>query len=319
MKALITGVTGFVGPYLTRSFADAGIACVGLGRDEKSMPPVAEYIDCDIRDFAALKNVVASEKPDFIVHLAAITSVPFSFQNPGLTYAVNVEGTVSLFEAVRELGISPRILNVSSAHVYGTANAEAGPFSEKSSLHPESPYASSKAAAELIANDYARSYGMNILQVRAFNHTGPGQSDSFVVSHFARQIAAIELGLQEPVMRVGNLHPKRDFSDVRDVTAAYVSVLREGRAGETYNVCSGVLRPVQEILDVLIDISKCKIEVKVDSTLTRKIEVLELGGDPQKLLAVTSWKPRISLRTTLEDLLSYWKKRLADERNSAGT
>jgi GDP-4-dehydro-6-deoxy-D-mannose reductase len=120
-------------------------------------------------------------------------------------------------------------------------------------------------------------------------------------------------------MRVGNLHPKRDFSDVRDVTAAYVSVLREGRAGEIYNVCSGVLRPVQEILDVLIDISKCKIEVKVDSTLTRKIEVLELGGDPQKLLAVTSWKPRISLRTTLEDLLSYWKKRLADERNSAGT
>jgi GDP-4-dehydro-6-deoxy-D-mannose reductase len=321
LKALITGIAGFVGPYLTSHLMANSIDCTGISlgsvEGSVSLPASVPIFNADIRERSAIENILREVQPDYLIHLAAITSVPFSFSEPALTYEINVNGTLSVLEAVRRVSTRTRVLNVSSAHVYGTSDTGTKGFTEQAALCPESPYATSKAAAEMIAADYARSSGVDVLMARAFNHTGPGQSPIFVASDFAKQVAAIKLGLAEPVIRTGNLNAKRDFSDVRDVVAGYLALLKRGRKGEVYNICSGSLYSVREVLEHLIAFSGVEVRVEVDPAKVRKTEVLQLGGNCSKIKEHTGWAPTIPMEMTLKDLLEYWTSELGNSPSTA--
>jgi GDP-4-dehydro-6-deoxy-D-mannose reductase len=225
MKAFVTGLTGFVGPHLARMLVGKGCEVVGLGfRNDnagsvQSLPNGVSVVNTDIRDYAGLRHILEDARPDYVYHLAAISSVVTSFKDPRLTYEVNVGGTLNLFEALRELEIRPRIVHVSTAHVYRSIHTEEG-LDEDSPVHLLTPYATSKFMCEALATQYVEAYGFQAMTVRPFNHVGPGQPTGFVCSDFARQIAAIKLGQAEPVLHVGNLAPVRDFTDVRDTVEA---------------------------------------------------------------------------------------------------
>jgi GDP-4-dehydro-6-deoxy-D-mannose reductase len=243
-------------------------------------------------------------QPAQVYHLAALSSVAASFQDPTPTYQTNVMGTLHLLDALRRLAPASRTLVVSSAEVYGGLT---NPLPESTPLAPASPYAASKAAAEMIAIQHHRAYGLHVVRARSFNHTGPGQTARFAVSAFARQIARIEVARQAPVLGVGNLAARRDFLDVRDVAQAYMALVRLGAAGEVYNVCSGRAVALQALLDGLLSLAKVGIDVERDPALDRPVDVPELRGDPARLQAATGWRPEIPLEQTLADVLAYWR------------
>jgi GDP-4-dehydro-6-deoxy-D-mannose reductase len=213
-------------------------------------------------------------------------------------------GTLHLLDALRRHAPAARTLVVSSAEVYGGLTS---PLPETTPLAPASPYAASKAAAEMIALQHFRAYGLPVVRARSFNHTGPGQTARFAVSAFARQIARIEVARQAPVLGVGNLSARRDFLDVRDVAAAYLALARLGAAGEAYNVCSGKAVALQTLRDGLLANAKVGIDVERDPALDRPVDVPELRGDPTRLQAATGWRPEIPLEQTLLDVLAYWR------------
>ena len=315
MKAFVTGLTGFVGPHLARMLVGKGCEVVGLGfRNDnagsvQSLPNGVSVVNTDIRDYAGLRQILEDARPDYVYHLAAISSVVTSFKDPRLTYEVNVGGTLNLFEALRELEIRPRIVHVSTAHVYRSIHTEEG-LDEDSPVHLLTPYATSKFMCEALATQYVEAYGFQAMTVRPFNHVGPGQPTGFVCSDFARQIAAIKLGQAEPVLHVGNLAPVRDFTDVRDTVEAYWIVATQGIPGEVYNV--GSQRPIsmQEIVSMLCNLAGVQVRIEVDPEKFRPIETLRLFGNSSKVRAL-GWKPRIELEQTLKDILDYWLAALA--------
>jgi GDP-4-dehydro-6-deoxy-D-mannose reductase len=315
MRAFVTGLTGFVGPHLARMLVGKGFEVVGLGFQSENTGPVqslpkgASAVNIDIRDYAGLRQILKDAQPDQVYHLAAISNVVTSFKNPRLTYDVNVGGTLNLFEALRELDIRPRIVHVSTAHVYRSIETEAG-LDEDSPIRLLTPYATSKFMCEALATQYVEAFGFQTMTVRPFNHVGPGQPTGFVCSDFARQIAAIKLGQAEPVLHVGNLAPVRDFTDVRDTVEAYWMVATQGVSGEVYNV--GSQRPVsmQEIVSMLCKLAGVQVRIEVDSEKFRPIETLRLFGNSSKVRAL-GWKPRIELEQTLKDILDWWLAALA--------
>lgn len=303
-KAFITGVSGFVGPYLVKHLAASGFDVFGVDRRGNDVDGcVVEK--CDVTDAAAVAEVVKRVSPDLVFHLAGQSSVARSWKEPGLTQKVNVDGFRNLLDSVAAAGISPRILLVSSAEVYGIPKEL--PILEACPISPISPYGESKVEQERIALEHVKG-GMHIVISRSFNHTGPGQPPEFVCSNFARQVAEIEKGLQPPVIKVGNLEIKRDFSDVRDVVKAYLLLLERGKPGEVYNVCSGSAFTISDVLGKLARLSKAKFGVKQESSRVMDNTVPVLHGDHSKLTAATGWKPMISLDKTLTDLLAYWRK-----------
>jgi len=276
MKAFVTGLTGFVGPHLARMLVGKGFEVVGLGfQSEKngpvqSLPKGASAVNIDIRDYAGLRQILKNVQPDQVYHLAAISNVVTSFKDPRLTYDVNVGGTLNLFEALRELDIRPRIVHVSTAHVYRSIETEVG-LDEDSPVRLLTPYATSKFMCEALAAQYVEAFGFQTMAVRPFNHVGPGQPTGFVCADFARQIAAIKLGQAEPVLHVGNLAAVRDFTDVRDTVEAYWMVATQGVPGEVYNV--GSQRPIsmQEIVSMLCDLAGVQVRIEVDPEKFRPI------------------------------------------------
>lgn len=304
MKALITGVSGFVGPYLVKHLAANGFGAFGIDR-AGSVIDGCVVEKCDITDSEAVANVVKRVQPDFIFHLAGQSSVAMSWKEPELTKAINVGGTKNILDAVAAAGINPKILIVSSAEVYGVAKKF--PTAENHPLQPVSPYGESRVEQEKVALDYFRR-GLQVIIARSFNHTGPGQPSGLVCSSFAKQLAGIGKGKQPAVVKVGDLKVVRDFTDVRDVVKAYLLLLQKGRSGEVYNVCSGKASSVGEVLGMLMKLSG--LTVKVEQERSRLIEraIPVLHGDNSKLAAATGWKPKISLGETLSDLLDYWKK-----------
>jgi GDP-4-dehydro-6-deoxy-D-mannose reductase len=230
--------------------------------------------------------------------------VATSFEDPEPTYQTNVMGTLHLLDALRRHAPGARALVVSSAEVYGGLTT---PLPESTPLSPASPYAASKAAAEMIAIQHHRAYGLQVVRARSFAHTGPGQTARFAVSAFARQIARIEVARQAPVLAVGNLAARRDFLDVRDVARAYLALLHLGEAGEVYNVCSGRAVALQELLDGLLALARVGIDVEHDPALDRPVDVPELRGDPTRIMAATGWRPEVPLQQTLSDVLTYWR------------
>lgn len=317
MKALVTGARGFVGPHLIELLLRKGVeVCALVYQNDRlehgaELPEAVRLVEGDIRDGGLLASLLRGLAPDQIYHLAGITNVPLSVRKPRLTYSVNLEGTLNLYETVRELGLPARILNVSSAHVYGSLPVKSNGFDESCPVHGDTPYAASKIMCEMLAWSYAQTFGLQIMTVRAFNHIGPRQPAEFVCSDFARQVALMLRGEAPPVLQVGNLEAARDFTDVRDVVAAYWEVVNRGRPGEIYNVCSGTLRTMGELIEMLRQVSKVPIRVQPDPAKFRSTDTLRLAGNGEKIFRELGWRPQIPFEQTLTDLLAYWQQHLA--------
>ncbi len=318
MRVLITGFTGFVGSHLAEHLLERGDCEIfGLYRWRSRMENIEHLLDRvtlvegDIADAAAMVGAVEASRPDWIFHLAAQSFVPTSWTSPGETLDVNVQGQVNLFEAVRRSGLTPRIQIACSSEEYGLVHPEETPITEDNPLRPLSPYAVSKVTQDMLAYQYHASYGVDAVRTRGFNHTGPRRGHVFVCSNFARQVASIEAGLQDAVIRVGNLQARRDFTDVRDMVRAYAAALEHGAAGEVYNVCSGGSHSIQEILDLLLSLSNLDVKIEADPERMRPSDVPILEGSAERFHLATGWQPRIEFRQTLQDLLDYWRDRLA--------
>ncbi len=316
MRVLITGITGFVGSHLADFLLKKGdIEIYGIER-WRSKTENIEHIKnrialmgCDIRDASSVKKLIEKIKPDKIFHLAAQSFVPTSWHAPQETLTTNIIGELNVFEAVRELEINPVIQIAGSSEEYGLVEEDELPVKETNPLRPLSPYAVSKVGQDLLGYQYYKSYGLNIIRTRGFNHCGPRRGEVFVCSDFAKQIAKIEKKKQEPVIHVGNLEAIRDFTDVRDMVKAYWLATEKGKPGEVYNICSGKGWKIKEVLNILLKLTKEKIEIKEDPKRMRPSDVPVLVGDSTKFREATGWKPEIPFEKTLEDLLDYWRER----------
>lgn len=259
--------------------------------------------------------MVREVRPDLVFHLAAQASVPDSWRDPATTYTTNVLGQLGLIEAILRLDDpKPRLLVVSSSEIYGAPiGPEELPVLESNPLRPDSPYAVSKAAQDLMAYQYVRSHRLPIVRVRPFNHIGPGQNDAYVAGAFARQVAEVEAGVRKPVIRVGNLTAQRDFTDVRDIVRGYLLAVQHGAPGEVYNLASGRAIPVQHILDFYVSRSRAPLRVETDPARFRPVDVASVYGDSTKLRSLCGWTPSIPLETTLSDVLEYWRARVGSQ------
>ena len=315
MRVFITGATGFAGSYLVEQLLAEGhhiLALVheatshqGLPSDERVQPVAGDLLDPD-----AVTAAVAAARPDVIYHLAGQAYPARSWIDPAGTIAVNTGGTANVLRAAAEYG-RPRVVVVTSAEVYGPIAADELPLTEQTTPRPRHPYGVSKLAAGELARAYWERYELPVVEARPFNHIGPRQSAGFVVPDFASQLAAIHLGRSEPVIRVGNLSPERDFTDVRDVAAAYARLAEAGRPGEAYLICSGRAVSVREVLDTLIALSGVTVEVLTDERRVNPVDTPCLYGSYAKLEAHTGWRPTIPLQRSLADALADWESRLA--------
>lgn len=309
MKALIIGAAGFVGGYLAdhlRKECGWSVCVTKMPQETCEIEDVESY-DLDILEKNSIKELFETTAPDYIFHLAAQSSVAVSWKCPELTVDVNVKGCVNVLEAARELAKKPRILLVGSSEEYGPSTEEENPVTENQPLRPGNIYAATKACQGMLGAIYARAYQMDVMMVRAFNHIGPKQAPLFVVSDFCKQVAEIEKGLKEPVMYVGNLSAKRDFTDVRDIVRAYSALVQKGTAGETYNVGSGQAIAIQDLLEEILKLSTREIKVEVDPNKLRPVDVLVVEADVTKLVKETGWERRYELKDTLKDILEYWR------------
>lgn len=307
MRILITGCSGLLGSYLAKAYVQkGGHKIYGITEVPDYTAPDIKVYHLDIRDRDRLFDVVETVKPELVFHLAAIANVGFSWKNPKLTYEVNFIGTSNLLEAVEKYVPNSRVLIMSTAELYGDQEKEY--LDENLPTTARSPYALSKAAMEMLAELYIQSAKLNIITLRSFNFTGPGQDRKFVASDFSFQIARIEVG-QEPVLKVGNLSAVRDISDVRDIARYLTVIAQKGKTGGTYNLCSGKSHSIRDLLDILLSLSNKTIAVVVDETKFRPIDIPMLMGDTNRLREFELY-PEYSLEQTLGDLLDYWRKRL---------
>lgn len=295
--ALLIGGTGFVGTHMKR-LLDRRYNVIATGHSD------------DIRSKKIMNHLVSQARPDIVVNFAAITTVRETFEDPEETYKIGFLGTFNLLTALKSCNFTGRLLNISSSEVYGFPSDHHLPISEKTELHPMSPYAVNKIATEALCYQFAQSEKFEIVTARPFTHIGPGQSDRFAISNFAKQVAEILLGMKESVIRVGNLDSTRDFSDVRDIVRAYSLLLDIGRNGEVYNVCTGKEVRTRILLDKLIEHSNKSIRVEQKKSLTRAIEQKRVCGSCEKLQNETQWKPEIPLSITLFDTLAYWREKI---------
>jgi len=317
VKVLITGITGFVGSHLADYLLSLGsIEIYGIERWRSRTENIEHIRDkinlvgCDIRDSISVTETIGKIKPDKIFHLAAQSFVPSSWQAPQESLTTNIIGELNVFEAVRAVNINPVIQIAGSSEEYGLVLPDELPIKETNPLRPLSPYAVSKVGQDFLGYQYYKSYNMNIIRTRAFNHTGPRRGEVFASSNFAKQIVEIEKKKREPVIFVGNLDARRDFSDVRDVVRAYWLATEKCLPGEVYNISSGKALSIKEMLDLLLKISKVKVEIKQDSARMRPSDVNVLLGDNTKFCKQTGWKPEIPFEQTLKDLLEYWRGKI---------
>ncbi|MBU0479172.1 GDP-mannose 4,6-dehydratase [bacterium] len=317
MKILITGITGFVGSHLADyALAKGNVEVYGTIRWRSKTENIEHIkdklhlIQCNLNDASSVNDLIVDIKPDKIFHLAAQSFVPTSWNSPAETLTSNIIGELNIFEAIRRAKINPWMQIAGSSEEYGMVYPEETPIKETNPLRPLSPYGVSKVGQDLLAYQYYMSYKLNVVRTRAFNHTGPRRGDVFVCSEFAKQIAKIEKGQKEPLILVGNLDAQRDFTDVRDTVKAYWLGLDKCKPGEVYNICTGKAYKISAVLDILIGLSKLKIEIKKDPAKMRPSDVPYLGGDSTKFREATGWKPEIPFERTLKDLLNYWREKV---------
>ncbi len=296
MHALITGAGGFVGGHLIPRLKAEGWR-------------VTPYdLELDVLDRVAVQAAFERDKPDAVIHLAAQASVSQSQSAPALTHRVNYLGTLTVLRAALHCEWRPRLLLVGSGDQYGTASPGSPSFTEDTPLQPRSAYSRSKTEAEQLACRYLDA-GVDVVRVRSFNHAGPGQAPIYVTSSFARQIAEVELGQREPVMRVGNLESVRDVIDVDDVVQAYRLLLDRHIPADVYNVAGGVGRSIGELLEMLLANARVRPTVEVDPALVRPTDYSV--GDSSRLRAATGWRPTIPIENTLARMLDYWRDELS--------
>jgi len=318
-RILLTGATGFVGPRLLNELQAGAFRqaqfLVWDYRPESMESDLSTNID--ICSAEAVSASVADFRPTHVIHLAAQSHVPTSFQKPELTWRINVLGTLNLFEAVKKYAPQAGILYISSSEVYGRSFQAGKPLDENALLQPQNPYAASKAAADLMAGQYA-TQGLRVIRLRPFNHIGPGQREEFVASAFAAQIARIEAGQQKPILSVGNLDAQRDFLDVDDVVHAYVKALESVQSlapGLVLNICSGHSVSIQGLLNILLKQSSCDIRVEPDPSKMRPSDTPVAAGCAVAALNSLNWKAQISLEDTLKSVLHDWRQIVDDNGN----
>jgi GDP-4-dehydro-6-deoxy-D-mannose reductase len=317
-RVLLSGIAGFAGSHLAEMLLlDNTISVVGIHHPAHPLQhrienPRLKIHYLDILDPDQLEVVVREVSPDIIYHLAGMAHVHESWSNRRATIETNFLGTFHLLEACRRLAKFPKILLIGSGECYGIIPHTEQPVSEERPMVPSSPYAVSKIAQEILGTQYAKAEKLPVYLSRPFNHTGPRQKETFVCSAFAMQIAMAELGMSEPEIKVGNLTARRDFSDVRDVVAGYISIVKGGRPGEPYNVCSGTAISIQEILDILLSHASREFRVIVEQERFRPVDMPLLLGSAEKLNAETGWQPKYPIQQTLLDLLNYWRKKLQE-------
>ena len=316
MKVLVTGITGFAGSHLVDYLLTLpGVEVMGILRWRSRTENIEHFrdkvrlVECDLRDSSSVRDVMDQLRPERIFHLAAQSFVPTSWTAPTESLITNIIGQLNIFEAVKKLRIAPRIQLACSSEQYGMVYESELPIRETNPMRPLSPYAVSKVGQDMLGYQYWMSYKLPIIRTRGFNHEGPRRGPVFVCSDFAKQIADIEKGLKTPVIRVGNLDARRDFSDVRDVVRAYWLSLEKGEPGEAYNICSGKDWTIRAMLDMLLGMTKVKVKIEQDEARMRPSDVPVLLGDASKLKKATGWEPTIPFEQTLRDLLDYWRAR----------
>ncbi|MBM4467026.1 MAG: GDP-mannose 4,6-dehydratase [Chloroflexi bacterium] len=314
-RALITGINGFVGSHLTEYLlhhTDWQVAGTVYGPEDniEHLRDRLELYPAELSELETVTSIVERAKPDYIFHLAAQPLVSLSRRDPWGTMANNIRLQLNILEAVARLGLPARILVVGSSEEYGLVHPDELPIKETNPLRPTSPYAVSKVAQDMLGLQYHLSHDLFTVRVRPFNHIGPRQSLGFVAPDFASQIAETEGGLREPIIQVGNLEPRRDFSDVRDVVRGYHLLITQGEPGEVYNLGSEQAHSVREMLETLMAMSKVPITVKQDAERVRPTDVPVMVSDCTRIRKQTGWRPRISFKRSLQDVLDYWREQV---------
>jgi GDP-4-dehydro-6-deoxy-D-mannose reductase len=321
MKYLITGFNGFVSKFLLDYLSQIGepIEIIGLSRSQ--VEPVhynhlrIRTYQLDLKNNQLVREIVGSTRPNYIIHLASESSVAYSWQNPLESFQNNTNIFLNIVEAVRASGIKCRILSIGSSEEYGIVNTDTLPLVESHELNPISPYAVARVSQEMLSKIYAKGYGLDVILTRSFNHIGPGQKESFVVSSFAKQIAERKINKILKPIEVGNVSIVRDFLDVRDVVKAYIYLLHKGIKGEVYNICSGIGYKLEEILIKLLRLANEDISYKIKPELVRPSDNPIIIGSNEKIRTLTDWKPEISIDNSLKDILDYWLNRTQSYSN----
>lgn len=303
-RLLVTGLDGFVGSVVRQLLAETALrSCFELVVPSQLM---------ELRDRGTLADAIKETKPEYVLHLAGQSFIPAAIKDPIATYEINFLGTLSLLEALKDHGFEGRFLYVSSGDVYGLVSPSRLPVTENHPLHPRNPYAVSKAAAELLCQQWTLMQDFDIVVARPFNHVGPGQAEWFVVSDFAKQVIEVKLGLRAPEIHVGSIDVTRDFTDVRDVVLAYLRLIESGRRGEIYNVCSGSEHSIRDVLDYLLELSGVDCRIISEAARQRSNEQTRMVGSFAKLNQEVGWQPVIKIDQSLQDVLNYWEGRLTN-------
>lgn len=309
MRALITGGNGFVGKLLAKKLLENNYNVAVTDIVESNVSNEYKTYQLNILDKERVKGVIEDFNPDVIFHLAAQSSVASSWKEPDKTIDINISGTLNILEVLKNTEYKGKLLLIGSSEEYGSINYSK-PVVEDSILKPGNIYAATKVMQEMLGNIYYKAYDLKILMTRSFNHIGAGQAPIFVVSDFAKQIAEIEKGLREPVIKVGNLEAERDFTDVHDVVEAYILLAEKGVCGETYNVGSGNAVKIEKILSNLLAKSNKCITIEIDKSKFRPVDIPVIRADISKLQAHTGWKPVVNIDNSLQDVLDYWRSTL---------
>ncbi|MET0168678.1 MAG: GDP-mannose 4,6-dehydratase [Vicinamibacterales bacterium] len=297
MAILLTGASGFVGAFVQRQ-----ITCIAFDYAGQQV---------DLRDAGQVRSAIEQFRPEGVIHLAGQSFVPASFDDPRETYDINFFGTLNLLDALKESGFRGRMLFVGSGDMYGLVPETRLPITEDLPPRPRSPYAVSKVAAAALCYQWSQTETFALVMTRSFNHIGPGQSERFVVSDFAKQVIEIKKGRRKPILHVGDIDVTRDFTDVRDAAAAYALLLERGGNGEIYNVCSGVERSVRLLLVRLLELANVDACIEQDPTRLRVGEQRRFRGSYDKLRRDTGWEPATSIDQSLRDILQHWEEQLS--------
>jgi GDP-4-dehydro-6-deoxy-D-mannose reductase len=310
MRVVVTGIEGFAGRHLAAALTAGGHSVSGTALSVGDGARPEPTVELDVRDPAAVFGAIDEARPEAVVHLAGRASVASSFDEPVPTWEVNAGGTLNVLEACRRAEVE-RVLLVTSCEVYGDLDPAAGPAAEDRTMAPISPYGGSKADQDLLGEQYARTFGLGVVRVRSFPHTGPGQREPYLFPSVARRIAEAEADLGPETITVGNVEVVRDLLDVRDVVGAYVLLMERGRPGEVYNVCGGRGRSLRESLEELCGLARRPVRLEIDPSRRRPTDIAWMVGDPAKLRSETGWRPRIEWKETANDLLEEARARVA--------
>lgn len=310
MKCLITGVNGFAGSYLAEYLLTKKLEILGTiyPKDSPKITKIQTF-PCNLSQQDEIQEIIKKTKPDIIFHLAGQSYVPFSWQDPIGTFNINVMGTLYLLDAIRKYSPNSKTLIIGSGDEYGEVDGER-PLTEETPLRPQNPYAVTKVCVDLLSEQFARYYNLHIVRVRPFPHIGPRQSPNFVVADFSRQIALIEKQKQVPIIKVGNLESKRDFTDVRDMVRAYWLAIEKGKNGEVYNISSGKIYSIREILEKLLSLTNIKIKIEQNHSKLRPKDTEIKVGDSQRFSNLTGWRPKIPIEQTLWETLNWWREQV---------